>query len=242
MAGVVSCPRLVKWLQAIGNFVDEVLIVPEDTWLTVRFMDPAHIVAVYSRLDVSEPLYDAFAINIEDLVKLLKSVKDDVQVVYDKERSKFYVRSEKFVIGVNTLDASQFSPLKELSLIFDAKTEVEIDEFAKFIKDLRKSWVDSVKFVADSQHGLRVEAKTELSAFQRILSTPRSVEFYNGSSEVKASFMTIYLEKIANSLKLLSRPPNAYYATLELKTNRPARFTLKDTDLEFISYIASKMD
>jgi hypothetical protein len=242
MPGVVNCKRFTSWLQAVGQFVDEVLIVPEDEWLTVKVMDPAHIVAIYTKLNVGEPLYDAFAINIEDVVKLIKHVRDDVQVLYDKERNKFYVRNEKFVMGISTLDASQFSQLQELRLIFDAKTEIDVEEFYKFIKDLRRSWVDPIKFVADSQHGLRVEARTEVSAFQRILSTPSYMEFYNGTSEVKVSFGTIYLEKIANSLKLLSRPPNAYYATLELKTDNPAKFTLKDTDLEFVVYIAPRID
>jgi hypothetical protein len=241
MAGVVSCPRFVKWLEAIGNFVDEVLIVPEDEWLTVKVMDPAHIVAIYTKLNVGEPLYDAFAINIEDVVKLLKHVRDDVQIVYDKERSKLYVRNEKFVLGISTLDASQFSQLKELSLDFDAKTEVEIEAFAKVIKDLRRSWVDPVKFVAD-RNGLRIEAKTEVSTFTRSFGGPSTVEFYNGATEAKASYGTIYLERIANSLKLLSRLPNSTFATLELKTDRPARFVLKDSDLEFVVYVAPRID
>jgi len=241
MAGVVSCPRFVKWLQAIGNFVDEVLIVPKDEWLTVKFMDPAHIVAVYSRLNVSEPLYDAFAINIEDLVKLLKSVKDDVQVVYDKERSKLYVRNEKFVLGISTLDASQFRPISELNLSFDAKTEVDVEEFYKFIRDLRRSWVDPIKIIV-GQNGVRIEGRTEVSVFSRSFGGPSTVEFYNGVTEAKASYGAIYLEKIANSLKLLSRPPNAYYATLEIKTDKPAKFTLKDTDLEFVVYVAPRID
>jgi hypothetical protein len=239
MAGVVNSQRFVKWLQAVGQFADEVLIVPEDEWLTVKFMDPAHIFAIYSRLNVSEPLYDAFAIDVNDVIKLLKHVKDDVQIVYDKELKRLFVRGSNFVIGVNTLDPDQFSQLKELNLEFDAKTEIEIEAFAKTIKDLQRSWVDPIKIVAD-QNGVRIEGKTEVSSFVR--SFGGSIEFYNGVGEVKASFSTIYLEKIAKSLQLLAKLPNAYYATLELKTDRPAKFTLKDTDLEFVAYVAPRID
>jgi hypothetical protein len=242
VGGVVSCPRFVKWLEAVGQFNDEVLIVPEDRWLTVKMMDPAHFVAVYSRLDVSEPLYDAFAIDVNDVVKLLKHVRDDVQIVYDKERGRLFIKNEKFVLGINTLDASQFSQLKELNLVFDAKTEIDIEHYVRVIKNLRKSWVDPITFVAGKDYGVRIEAKTEFSSFTDSFGGPSTVEFYNGVTEVKANFGAIYLEKIANALKLLSRLPNATFATLELKTNRPARFTLKDTDLEFVVYIAPRID
>jgi len=241
MVGVVNCQRFVKWLEAVGQFVDEVLIVPEDEWLTVKFMDPAHIVAIYTKLNVGEPLYDPFAVNVNDVVKLLKHVRDDVAIVYDKERSRLFVKGTNFVLGISTLDASQFSQLKELNLDFDAKTEVYVEEFYKFIRDLRRSWVGSIKIIAD-QNGVRIEGRTEVSTFSRSFGGPSTVEFYNGVTEVKASFSTIYLEKIANSLKLLSRLPNATYAVLELKTDRPAKFALEDTDVEFIVYIAPRMD
>jgi hypothetical protein len=60
--------------------------------------------------------------------------------------------------------------------------------------------------------------------------------------EVRVQFLTRYLSLIIHALAILSRLPNATFCTIELKTNHPARFTLKDDDLIFRAYIAPRVD
>jgi hypothetical protein len=123
-----------------------------------------------------------------------------------------------------------------LKVSFVLSADVEISLLVDVLKRLER--VDEIAFVADKD-GLRIEAVTETSRYSQWLGTPM---YYGQAQEVRAKFATQFLGPIINALSILSRPPNATFSTVELKSDYPARFTLTDSDLLFRAYIAPRLD
>jgi hypothetical protein len=228
--------RFIKWLEAASQFSNEVLIEPDDEWLMIKTLDDYHISAVFTKLKLEEPLYDKFAVDIKRLLRFLKHVRG--RITLSLEGEKLLIEGEGFTLRIDTLDPGRFRPIPEPNIKFDAEIDVEIALLSDALKDLRK--VDVIAFIVDKVNGLRIEAKTETSQYSCWLGTPSF--FYKEVAEVRANFSSYYLARIVNALKTLERPPNTTFATLKLKTNHPAKFTLKDDDLLFTAYIAPRLD
>jgi hypothetical protein len=232
----VSASRLVKWLEAISQFSDKILVEPDGEWLAVRTLDEQHIIAAFTKLKQELPLYDKFAIDIKHLLRFLKHVRGPIRLSLDG--GQLLVEGNGFSLRIDTIDPAPFKPISEPNIKFDAEVDVEIALLSDALKDIRK--IDVITLVVDKLSGVRIEASTETSRYSCWLGSPSFVN--HEVAEVKVQFITYFLTRIVNALKILERPPNAYFTTLELKTNHPAKFTLTDNDLDFRAYIAPRLD
>ena len=231
----VGASRLTKFLEAVYQFSEEALLMPEDEWLAVRAIDRPHITAAFGKLRLEEPVYEKFAINLRHALRFLKSIRGEVQLKL--EDRKLVIKGNGFVLKIDTIDPDSLKPVSEPSLTFDLSADVEIPLLVDVLKHLRR--VDVITFVADKD-GLRIEAKTETTRYSQWLGTPT---FLNSQvPEVRVNFLRQFLIQIVNALSVLSRPPNATFSTIELRSNYPARFTLTDDDLHFRAYIAPRLD
>jgi hypothetical protein len=231
----VSASRFAKFLEAFSQFSEEVLLEPEDEWLGVRAIDKTHVIAAFGKLKLEEPLYDKFGLNLRHALRFLKRIHSEVQLRL--EDGKLLVEGTGFSLKLDTIDPASFKLYSEPNLKFDLDADVEIALLADVLKKLRR--VDAIEFIADRDSGLRLEAATETSRFSQWLGTPT---LYGQVQEVRVKFNAHYLSQIIKALEILSRPPNATFTRIELKSNYPGRFTLTDSDLVFRSYIAPRVD
>ena len=226
----VSASRFAKFLEAVSQFSEEVLLEPEDEWLKVRAIDGTHVIAAFGKLKLEEPLYDKFGLNLRHALRFLKRIHGEVQLRL--EDGKLLVEGTGFSLKLDTIDPASFKLYSEPNLKFDLDADVEIALLADVLKKLRR--VAVIEFIADRDNGLRLEAVTETSRFSQWLGTPT---LYGQVQEVRVKFGTHFLSQIIRALEILSRPPNASFTTIELKTNYPGRFTLTDNDLRFRVYM-----
>jgi hypothetical protein len=225
--------RLSKFLEAFSQFSEEVLLEPEDEWLKVRAIDRLHITAAFGKLKLEEPLYDKFGINLRNVLRFLKYIHGQAQLRL--EDRKLVIEGSGFSLKIDTIESNTLMPIPEPALSFDLSADIEISLLVDVLRRLKKT--DEITFVADKD-GLRIEAITETSKYSQWLGTPTFVQV----QEVRVKFATQFLSPIVNALAILSRPPNATFSTVELKTNHPAKFTLTDNDLVFRAYIAPRLD
>jgi len=231
----ISASRFAKFLEAVSQFSEEVLLEPEDEWLKVRAIDGTHVIVAFGKLKLEEPLYDKFGLNLRHALRFLKRIHGEVQLRL--EDGKLLVEGTGFSLKLDTIDPASFKLYSEPNLKFDLDADVEIALLADVLKKLRR--VAVIEFIADRDNGLRLEAVTETSRFSQWLGTPT---LYGQVQEVRVKFGTHFLSQIIRALEILSRPPNASFTTIELKTNYPGRFTLTDNDLRFRVYIAPRED
>ena len=231
----IRASRFAKFLEAFSQFSEEVLLEPEDEWLRVRAIDGTHVIAAFGKLKLEEPLYEKFGLNLRHALRFLKRIHGEVQLSI--EGMKLVIEGHGFSLKIDTIDPASFKLYSEPNLKFDLDADVEIALLADVVKKLRR--VDAIEFIADRNNGLRLEAVTETSKFSQWLGTPT---LYGQVQEVRVRFGTHFLSQIIRALEILSRPPNATFTTIELKTNNPGRFTLTDNDLRFRVYIAPRED
>ena len=227
--------RFTKFLEAFSYFADKVLLIPEDEWLTIRAIDRLHITAAYGKLRLEEPIYEKFGIDLSRALKFLKRVHGEITLRL--ENRKLVLEGAGFSLKIDTLKPESVDSISEPQLDFDLNADVEIALLVDALKNLKK--VDEIIFVADRTTGLWIKAETETSRYSQWLGTPT---FNAGATEVRVKFATQFLSQIIKALEILSRPPNATFTSVELKTNYPGRFTLTDDDLRFRAYIAPRVD
>jgi hypothetical protein len=225
--------RFSKFLEAFSYFTDKVLIEPNGEWLTIGAMDRLHITAAFGKLRLEEPIYEKFGIDLRKVLRFLKQIHGEA--VLRLENRKLILEGHDFLVKIDTIDPKALKPISEPILSFVLSADVEISLLVDILKRLKKT--DEITFIADKD-GLRIEAETGTSRYSQWLGTPS----FKAEEEVKVKFAVQFLSQIVRALETLSRPPNATFTKVELRTNYPARFILTDKDLEFKTYIAPRVD
>jgi hypothetical protein len=231
----VSASRFKKFLEALSNFSEEVLLVPEDEWLSASVLDKFHVTAAYASLKLESPLYNSFGVDVRRLLRFLRGVTGELTL--NLEGEKLTIEGRGFTLKVDTIDPKAFKPVAEPQLSFDLVTDVEIDQLAESLRHLRREEI--VRFIGNRE-ALRIESSSGTVQYSQWLGIPA---FLNEQiKEVTAKFSTQFLKPIVDALSVLYRPPRATGVLIELRTNYPARFSFTDDDLHFRAYIAPRLD
>jgi hypothetical protein len=231
---VIMASRFKKFLEALSYFSKEVLLVPEDEWLSASALDKFHVTAAYAKLRLESPLYNSFGVDVRRLLRFLRGVTGELTL--NLEGKKLTVEGHGFTLKVDTIDPQAFKPVAEPQLSFDLVTDVEIDQLAESLRHLKR--VDVTRFVGNKD-GLWIEASSETSRYSQWLGTPTFLS--DQIKEVSVKFLTQFLKPIVDALSVLSRPPSATGVLIELKTSYPGRFSFTDNDLHFRAYIAPRL-
>jgi hypothetical protein len=231
---VIMASRFKKFLEALSNFSEEVLLVPEDEWLSASVLDKFHVTAAYAKIKLESPLYNSFGVDVKRLLRFLRGASGELSL--GLEGNKLTVEGHGFTLKIDTIDPKAFKPVAEPRLSFDLVTDVEIDLLAESLRHLKR--VDVTRFVGNKD-GLWIEASSETSRYSQWLGTPTML---SEVSEVRVKFLTQFLRPIIDALAVLSHASRATGVLIELRSNYPARFSFTDDDLRFRAYIAPRLD